>query len=139
MRFLSFILVVSCIGFVGRAWSDPPAASPPAAFPLRVNQPVAAQGTVVPAAASSRDPLPAAGNAFPVRLPPVGYQPLPGLPMNPSFQPAAPARPPVQSPRQVFAAAQGIAVTERVAHALPDNPHNAHYLATKRDRSGHLL
>ncbi|MBW3167120.1 GTP cyclohydrolase II [Qipengyuania flava] len=36
-------------------------------------------------------------------------------------------------------AAQGIAVTERVAHALPDNPHNAHYLATKRDRSGHLL
>ena len=36
-------------------------------------------------------------------------------------------------------AAQGVAVTERVAHALPDNPHNAHYLATKRDRSGHLL
>jgi integrase len=30
--------------------------------------------------------------------------------MNPSFQPAAPMRPPVQSPRQVFAAAQVIAV-----------------------------
>ena len=33
----------------------------------------------------------------------------------------------------------GIAVTERVAHALPANPHNARYLDTKRDRSGHLL
>ncbi len=36
-------------------------------------------------------------------------------------------------------AAQGVAVSERVPHALPDNPHNARYLATKRDRSGHLL
>jgi len=35
--------------------------------------------------------------------------------------------------------AAGVAVAERVAHALPDNPHNAHYLATKRDRAGHLL
>ncbi|MGX7927389.1 GTP cyclohydrolase II [Tsuneonella sp. HG094] len=35
--------------------------------------------------------------------------------------------------------AAGIAVTERVPHRLPDNPHNARYLATKRDRSGHLL
>ena len=35
--------------------------------------------------------------------------------------------------------AHGIAVAERVPHALPDNPHNARYLATKRDRSGHLL
>lgn len=35
--------------------------------------------------------------------------------------------------------AAGITVTERVPHQLPDNPHNAHYLATKRDRSGHLL
>ncbi len=33
----------------------------------------------------------------------------------------------------------GICVIERVAHQLPDNPHNARYLATKRDRSGHLL
>ena len=33
----------------------------------------------------------------------------------------------------------GVAVTERVAHVLPANPHNARYLATKRDRSGHLL
>ncbi len=33
----------------------------------------------------------------------------------------------------------GIAVVERVPHALGANPHNAHYLATKRDRQGHLL
>ncbi|MHA7820815.1 MAG: GTP cyclohydrolase II [Erythrobacter sp.] len=33
----------------------------------------------------------------------------------------------------------GITVSERVAHQLPDNPHNTRYLATKRDRSGHLL
>ncbi|MEM6856951.1 MAG: GTP cyclohydrolase II [Pseudomonadota bacterium] len=33
----------------------------------------------------------------------------------------------------------GISVSERVHHQLPDNPHNAKYLATKRDRSGHLL
>ena len=33
----------------------------------------------------------------------------------------------------------GIAVAERVAHQLPDNPHNARYLATKRDKSGHIL
>jgi len=33
----------------------------------------------------------------------------------------------------------GITVVERVQHQLPDNPHNAKYLATKRDRSGHLL
>lgn len=33
----------------------------------------------------------------------------------------------------------GITVAERVPHQLPDNPHNARYLATKRDRSGHLL
>ncbi|MEM9312679.1 MAG: GTP cyclohydrolase II [Pseudomonadota bacterium] len=33
----------------------------------------------------------------------------------------------------------GITVSERVHHQLPDNPHNAKYLATKRDRSGHLL
>lgn len=35
--------------------------------------------------------------------------------------------------------AAGITVSERVHHQLPDNPHNAHYLATKRDKSGHLL
>jgi len=35
--------------------------------------------------------------------------------------------------------AAGITVTERVPHQLPENPHNARYLATKRDRSGHLL
>ncbi|WP_232834156.1 MULTISPECIES: GTP cyclohydrolase II [unclassified Sphingomonas] len=36
-------------------------------------------------------------------------------------------------------AAAGIAVAERVPHALPANPHNARYLATKRDRTGHQL
>ena len=34
--------------------------------------------------------------------------------------------------------AAGVKVTERVAHHLPTNPHNADYIATKRDRSGHL-
>jgi GTP cyclohydrolase II len=33
----------------------------------------------------------------------------------------------------------GVNVLERVPHALPANPHNARYLDTKRDRSGHLL
>ena len=33
----------------------------------------------------------------------------------------------------------GITVVERVAHHMPANPHNADYLATKRDRSGHLV
>ena len=33
----------------------------------------------------------------------------------------------------------GVTVTERVPHRLPSNPHNARYLDTKRDRSGHLL
>ncbi|WP_390475611.1 GTP cyclohydrolase II [Altererythrobacter sp. MTPC7] len=44
------------------------------------------------------------------------------------------------NPRKVDAlGAAGVTITERVAHQLPDNPHNARYLATKRDRSGHLL
>jgi GTP cyclohydrolase II len=34
---------------------------------------------------------------------------------------------------------RGITVTERVEHKMPPNPHNIAYLATKRDRSGHLL
>ena len=33
----------------------------------------------------------------------------------------------------------GIRVIERIAHQLPANPHNERYLATKRDRAGHLL
>lgn len=32
-----------------------------------------------------------------------------------------------------------ISIARRVAHALPANPHNRRYLATKRDKSGHLL
>ncbi len=35
--------------------------------------------------------------------------------------------------------AAGVVVVERVPHQLPPNPHNARYLDTKRDRSGHLL
>ena len=33
----------------------------------------------------------------------------------------------------------GVDVAERVPHQLPPNPHNARYLATKRDRIGHIL
>ena len=33
----------------------------------------------------------------------------------------------------------GVAVAERVPHSLPANPHNARYLATKRDAAGHLI
>lgn len=35
--------------------------------------------------------------------------------------------------------AAGITVSERVEHQLPENPFNVRYLATKRDRHGHLL
>jgi len=35
--------------------------------------------------------------------------------------------------------AAGVTVVERVPHKLPPNPHNAHYLEVKRDRTGHLL
>jgi GTP cyclohydrolase II len=44
------------------------------------------------------------------------------------------------NPAKVSAlSAAGVTVTERVPHQLPPNPHNARYLDTKRDRSGHLL
>lgn len=33
----------------------------------------------------------------------------------------------------------GVEVIERVPHQLPPNPHNARYLDTKRDRTGHIL
>ena len=33
----------------------------------------------------------------------------------------------------------GVEVVERVPHQLPPNPHNARYLDTKRDRTGHIL
>ena len=36
-------------------------------------------------------------------------------------------------------AAAGIEVVERVPHRIPANPHNAHYLDVKRDRTGHVL
>jgi len=35
--------------------------------------------------------------------------------------------------------AAGVAVAERVPLTLPTNVHNEHYLATKRDRTGHQL
>ena len=34
---------------------------------------------------------------------------------------------------------EGVAVVERLPLALPTNPHNEHYLATKRDKTGHQL
>ena len=34
--------------------------------------------------------------------------------------------------------AAGMGVTERVAHHMPANPHNADYIATKKSKSGHL-
>lgn len=34
---------------------------------------------------------------------------------------------------------EGVAVAERIPLALPTNPHNEQYLATKRDRTGHQL
>ncbi len=44
------------------------------------------------------------------------------------------------NPRKVEAlTAAGVTISERVQHQLPDNPFNARYLATKRDKSGHLL
>ena len=44
------------------------------------------------------------------------------------------------NPKKVDALADaGVEISERVQHQLPDNPHNARYLATKRDKSGHLL
>lgn len=44
------------------------------------------------------------------------------------------------NPRKVAGLeACGITVTERVPHQLGENPHNSAYLATKRDRAGHLL
>ena len=44
------------------------------------------------------------------------------------------------NPEKVAALADaGVVVGERVPHALPTNPHNERYLATKRDRAGHLL
>lgn len=35
--------------------------------------------------------------------------------------------------------AEGVRIAERVPHQLPANPHNERYLATKRDRTGHIL
>jgi GTP cyclohydrolase II len=35
--------------------------------------------------------------------------------------------------------ANGIRVVDRIPHALPPNPHNLHYLNTKRERTGHIL
>jgi GTP cyclohydrolase II len=44
------------------------------------------------------------------------------------------------NPAKVAAlAAAGTTVAERIAHRLPANPHNARYLATKRDQAGHLI
>jgi GTP cyclohydrolase II len=43
------------------------------------------------------------------------------------------------NPRKVAGlASAGITVVDRVPHHMPANPHNADYLAAKRDKSGHL-
>ena len=58
----------------------------------------------------------------------------------PSLYPPARRRrrhPEVQFFSELFGRRQEI--DERVAHQLPANPHNARYLDTKRDRTGHLL
>ena len=41
--------------------------------------------------------------------------------------------------KRVGIAGYGLEIVERVPLEVPPNPHNAHYLATKRDRMGHLL
>jgi 3,4-dihydroxy 2-butanone 4-phosphate synthase/GTP cyclohydrolase II len=44
------------------------------------------------------------------------------------------------NPRKISAMKRyGISVVDRVAVCTPPDPHNAHYLATKRDKLGHLL
>ena len=44
------------------------------------------------------------------------------------------------NPDKVVALEQyGIEVVERVPHAFPSNDHNAFYLSTKKEKSGHLL
>ena len=43
------------------------------------------------------------------------------------------------NPAKVAALAAAGVAAERSAHDLPPNPHNARYLATKRDRTGHQL
>lgn len=44
------------------------------------------------------------------------------------------------NPKKVEALeAAGVSIKQRVPHELPAGPHNARYLATKRDKSGHLL
>jgi len=44
------------------------------------------------------------------------------------------------NPDKVAALAEwGITVSERVPHSFPSNEHNAFYLATKKERSGHLF
>ncbi|MFM5916264.1 MAG: GTP cyclohydrolase II [Novosphingobium sp.] len=53
---------------------------------------------------------------------------------------AGPVRLMTNNPAKVEAlAGAGVTIAERVPHQLPANPHNARYLDTKRDRSGHLL
>ncbi len=44
------------------------------------------------------------------------------------------------NPRKVAAMEEiGVTVIERVAHEMPHNSHNEHYLATKKGRLGHLM
>lgn len=108
MRVLPLLFSMLLMGLVASVWSAPPLAVFPVP-PQSAGELPTSQGPVVPAAASSRPQvLPPTGGSFPVRLPPVGYPASPGLPLAAPVQPLAP--PPVQAPKQVFAAAQVIAV-----------------------------
>ena len=108
MRLLSLIFSLVLMGQTVTCWSAPP----PTSFPDTPRSPgqlPAGQNSVVPAAASSRPQvLPPTGGAFPVRLPPVGYPAAPGSALAAPAQPLVP--PPMESSRQVFAAAQVIAI-----------------------------
>ncbi|MGQ3178680.1 MAG: GTP cyclohydrolase II RibA, partial [Blastomonas fulva] len=41
--------------------------------------------------------------------------------------------------KQAVLASLGVTIAERLPLQIPANPHNAHYLVTKRDRTGHQL
>ena len=100
-----FLPVIFWLGLVLPVWSaPPPVGSPvPLQFPA---EPASGGSGVVPVTASSpAERVPLEGTSFPVRLPPVGYQPTAALPLEPPSQ-----RPAAAASHKVFAAAQIIAV-----------------------------
>ena len=78
--------------------------------------------------ANTRLGLPSEARDFPVAARMLALLQVPGIRLM------------TNNPAKVSAlVAEGVEVVARVPHALPANPHNAAYLMTKRDRSGHLL